>query len=250
MDRQYYRDYFHLERGHWWFLARKKILEDQVEKFAANQHGYKILNTGAATGATSEMLAKYGTVISLEYDKSCCCFLREISGIPVVNDSITEMRFEDNSFDLVCSFDVIEHVQDSQKALSELQRVCRSSGHIFITVPAFMDLWSEHDLMNHHFRRYTVPVLKKIFQKNKHLSISYISYFNTILFIPIYLVRKTLGMIRNTQIAKQINRSSCAPNFSIMNGLLQRIFYMESILLNKRWFLPFGVSIMAILKKS
>jgi len=92
------------------------------------------------------MLEKFGDVTSIEYDEDCCQFLNEVLHIPALQGSITELEFEDNSFDLVCAFDVIEHVEDDSKAASEMLRVCKKDGLVFATVPAFMLLWSEHDV--------------------------------------------------------------------------------------------------------
>ena len=76
MDKKYYEEYYHLERNHWFFTARLNILESQIKKHISRNPGkvLNILNIGVATGATSQMLDKYGTVTSLEYDKSSKCF--------------------------------------------------------------------------------------------------------------------------------------------------------------------------------
>jgi len=55
-------------------------------------------------------------------------------------------------FDLVFALDVIEHVDDDKTSVNEMYRVCKSNGNVFITVPAFMSLWSEHDEVNQHKR--------------------------------------------------------------------------------------------------
>ena len=71
------------------------------------------------------MLSKFGEVTSLEYDKYCCEFLKEKTGIEAINASLTELPFSDNSFDLVCAFDVIEHIEDHEKAVDEIFRVLK-----------------------------------------------------------------------------------------------------------------------------
>ena len=80
MDQRFYQEYFKLEREGWWFKARLSILENYCKDMITNPD-MKILNVGAATGATSEMLSKYGKVTSLEYDEFCCKFLKEKTGI-------------------------------------------------------------------------------------------------------------------------------------------------------------------------
>ena len=134
------------------------------------------------------MLEKYGHVTSLEYDEECCKFVREKCNLDVIHGSMTELPFDDNRFDLVCAFDVVEHIEDDNTAINEMKRVMAPSGDYFLTVPAFMFLWSEHDEINHHFRRYTRGNFKSLLTQQE-VKPQYIGYFNSLLFIPIALVR-------------------------------------------------------------
>jgi ubiquinone/menaquinone biosynthesis C-methylase UbiE len=125
MERTYYKEYYHLERKNWWFIVRRKILQERISKLLNHPKNLEILNAGAATGSTSEMLAAFGNVISLEYDEECCLFTKEILATPLVQGSILELPFADKQFDLVCAFDVIEHVEDDARAVAEMYRVCK-----------------------------------------------------------------------------------------------------------------------------
>lgn len=251
MDQQYYKEYYHLERNHWWFRARLEILESMlVKKIAGNQERQlKILNAGVATGATTTMLEQYGTVTSLEYDKECCEFLRNDLNIEVINASLTNLPFEDQSFDLVCAFDVIEHIEDDQLAVREIHRVLKKEGFIFLTVPAFNFLWSHHDEVNHHFRRYTASQLNKIISSQK-LQLLHQTYFNSILFPPIFLIRllsKILPKKKHTETTGSDFEKFNSSDF--INRLLYWIFKKEKWLLDKNWKFPFGVSLLAIGQK-
>jgi SAM-dependent methyltransferase len=157
MQHEYYKEYYDLERKHWWFIAREKILSNYLSKLTEEKHfntkELKILNIGCGPGRTSEMLNKFGQVISVEYDKFCCEFTAKKTGLEIINASITELPFENNTFDIVCGFDVIEHVEDDSLGVSEMKRVAKKEGVIMITVPAFMSLWSRHDEINHHYKK-------------------------------------------------------------------------------------------------
>ncbi|MEP7264844.1 MAG: class I SAM-dependent methyltransferase, partial [Bacteroidota bacterium] len=165
MDKAYYLEYFHLERDHWWFRARSNMLQIMITSLQLRQP-VSILNVGAATGASSDMLGKFGSVVSLEYDKDCCAFVKDKLGIDFINASITELPFSDEAFDVVCAFDVIEHVADDVMAVKELMRVCKREGYILTTVPAYRFLWSHHDVVNQHMRRYTKKEFKKLFMQS------------------------------------------------------------------------------------
>ena len=72
----------------------------------------------------------------------------------VLAGSVMDMPFDDATFDLAVSLDVIEHLEDDVGALHELRRVTKPGGALLVTVPAYQWLWSGHDEINHHHRRY------------------------------------------------------------------------------------------------
>lgn len=245
MNKEYYKEYYSLERKHWWFRARSKIIAAQVEKAIKGIKSPKILNIGVATGATSEMLADFGEVTSLEYDSGCCQFLKEQLNFEVVQGSITALPFDDSSFDLVCAFDVIEHVEDDVLGLQEMVRVCKPGGQILVTVPAFMSLWSEHDEINHHFRRYTASSLQTLFSKAEEGAVHYITYFNSLLFLPIFLARKVANLIgRKNKTESRLKSDFSRFKTGLLNDLLYRVFLSENFFLKKSYTFPAGVSIL------
>lgn len=249
MDSNYYIEYFTLERNHWWFKARLNILRSQVSTFSLSPDA-KILNIGIATGATSEMLEAFGKVKSSEYDKACFDFVKEkLPQLDIDNGSILELPYADNSYDLVCAFDVIEHVENDALAVSEMLRVCKPGGFVFVTVPAFEFLWSEHDEVNHHFRRYTKRQLKKLFKEKSEIKFS--SYFNFLLFSPIAGFRILSRLLPKKFFRK---KNEAGSDFSVYQpGFTQSLFYRimlsENSLLKRKIGLPFGVSIMIAAKK-
>lgn len=248
MTPAYYKEYFELERSNWWFTARLEILKTQIKKQFNNKTDLKILNIGVATGATSIMLEQFGTVKSIEFDEVCFNFIKEKLTIDIEQGSILDLQFADNTFDLVCAFDVVEHVEDDQLAVNEMIRVCKANGAVFATVPAFMDLWSKHDEINYHFKRYTNKTLLPLFDKNKG-HITYHSYFNTLLFLPIYAIRWL-----SNKFPKLFKRDGSGSDHSmfqlgLLNKVLYGIFITENALLKPRIKLPFGVSLMVIFSK-
>ncbi len=227
MNKEYYKQYYYYERNHWWFIVRNKIIYNKVKKLSEKNknHTPSILNVGAATGKTSEMLETLGKVTNVEYDKECCLFLKNELGIDVINASIIDLPFEDNTFDIVCAFDVIEHVEDDKKATEELTRVCKTGGNIILTVPAFMSLWSEHDEINMHYRRYTRKQISKISRDIPGFNITYSSYFNSILFIPIWLIRILFRNKKNKE--AKYSDFEIVKESNIINVILKYIFSIE-----------------------
>ena len=218
MDKGYYKQYFDFERNHWWFLARADILRSYIGGKISGKK-VKILNVGAATGASSEWLAKYGDVTSLEYDGDCVAFVKETIGLDFVQGSILELPFGSESFDVVCCFDVLEHIEDDKAGAAELQRVCKTGGTVYATVPAGMHLWSDHDKINHHYRRYDIKQFKALFTGLG--TINFVSYFNARLYRLIYGARKVLNLKNKIFPPKKI-RSDFE---SIKPGVTSKLFY-------------------------
>lgn len=251
MDKNYYKEYYTLERNHWWFKVRAKIILFLIDKSLSDYPNttLKVLNIGAATGRTSEILSKYGEVTSLEFDKDCCDFAKNNLNLDIINGSILELPFDTETFDLVCAFDVIEHVYDDFTAVTEMKRVCKNGGLIVVTVPAYMQLWSQHDVVNHHFRRYTKTNLLQLFNKIK-LTPNFTTYFNTLLFLPIFIFR-ILGKL----IPQKWVRNGAGSDATILshNGVINKVMYaifsVELILLKFIKF-PFGVSLFLSLTKN
>ncbi len=248
MDKNYYLEYDELERTHWWFRARQEIIRALIIKNFGQRRDLKILNIGVATGASSEMLQEFGQVKSVEYDQDCYNYVKEKLNIDIEQGSILNLRFESNTYDLVCAFDVIEHVEEDSLAASEMMRVCNQNGIVFVTVPAFMSLWSHHDEVNHHFRRYKMNELRNLF-KNSGSIISY-SYFNSLLFIPVFLVR-TLSKLMPFLFKREGSGSDFGMVKSKWIGdILYKLFLFEKAPLRAGIKFPMGVSALLIWKKA
>jgi SAM-dependent methyltransferase len=252
MEPAYYDEYYRNEREHWWFRARESILRRQMERLISEgtiPTRPRILNIGAATGRSSEWLGELGDVVSLEYDADCCRLTRERTGLDIVEGTILDLPWESGSFDVVCAFDVIEHVEDDAGAVAEMKRVCRKDGILFVTVPASPLLWSEHDEINHHFRRYRMRELKALF---KGSDVLLGTGFNSVLFAPIAVHRVVrrladrLSQARNRPLKSDFSRSQ----FPMVDGLLETLFRSESLWLSRGIGLPWGVSAMIIARRS
>jgi ubiquinone/menaquinone biosynthesis C-methylase UbiE len=254
MQHDYYKEYYDLERQHWWFVAREKIISNYLKKIIDDkilkQENLKILNVGCGPGRSSQYLSSFGEVTSIEYDKDCCEFASERTGLQIINGSITELPFQDEMFDLVCAFDVIEHVEDDQLAVSEMKRVAKKDGVVFITVPTFMSLWSHHDVINHHFRRYKFSQIEKLFEIQKNGNEIFSSYFNFFLFPGIYLIRIVSNSLKfgNNRPGSGSDFEAFKPGF--LNNILFNVMCFESKFINKNIKFPFGVSLLYSWKKN
>ena len=244
MRQDLYEEFARIEDRHWWFVGRKRILLSLIEDFLepAGPAARRVLDVGCGTGGMLTALQAFGEVQGIDSDASAIasCHQRGISKA-IVADS-PPIPFPDNSFDLVTSFDVLEHVDDDTELLSEIHRVLAPGGTFVVAVPAYQMLWGLQDEVAHHRRRYRAKDLSRRLA-NSNLEPKKVSYFNTFLFPPIAAVR--LG---RRLVPQQTSPSSS--DFDLtkegrLNDLLARIFSAEAPLV-KRWGFPFGVSIVAI----
>jgi SAM-dependent methyltransferase len=154
----------------------------------------------------------------------------------------TNPQYADQSFDLLIASDVLEHIGDEGPALRNWLRILKSGGHLIVCVPAFTFLWSHHDTVNHHQRRYTRKTLRCALDR-AGFAVRRTGYWNFSLFFPVAAVRivqRALGPSDNPT-AGQLHASSPPVN-SVLYALLRT---ENRFLLNFCSF-PFGISVFAI----
>lgn len=247
MNKHYVKQYGFLESTHWWFIVRQKIILQVLRKFetAGANGNVRILNVGAASGGSTKWLSALGRVVSLENDPLFLAYLKE-GGLDAVSGSVTDIPLQENSVDLVCAFDVLEHVSDDERAFAEMVRVCKPNGTICITVPAFQSLWGNHDVVNGHYRRYKKEQIGRIV-KSQCVTTLYSSYFNSILFIPIFLLRKFQSFFKNNGQKSESDFAYFKTN-NFANKIFKFLFGLEFFLL-KIFRFPIGVSLLMVFKK-
>jgi 2-polyprenyl-3-methyl-5-hydroxy-6-metoxy-1,4-benzoquinol methylase len=246
MEQAIYWKMGRLEQEHWWFVSRRSVIETVLRtRLKSIGSRSKILDAGCGTGGNLDLLSGLGSdVTGLEMEPGAAEIARSRSGKAVYIGSLPDqVPFVDESFDLIVLLDVLEHIEDDIGALASLTAKLKPGGHLFITVPAFSCLWSNHDESHHHKRRYRLNELTGKMRQCK-LDPMYASYFNTWLFPLIALVRilqKSLRFLKKTD-----DLSMPSP---YLNKLLTKIMSSERHIL-KRGKMPFGVSIMAIGQKT
>ncbi|MGR8979421.1 MAG: class I SAM-dependent methyltransferase [Gammaproteobacteria bacterium] len=241
MDQEIYTQMSLYEDKHWWFVGRRKIIESILNRFYKNNGSKKILEIGCGTGGNLALLTQYGILTGIELFDEAREYAIGRNICPVYKGSLPDNLHLNCKFDLICLLDVLEHIEDDVEALNGICQHLNKNGQILITVPAFMILWSAHDESHHHKRRYFKKELEdKIIKCG--LSIKYSTYFNTILFPIVYLVRIADKIVNRNHIS-DLNMPS-----SLVNQILKTIFQLEKWILKLIKF-PFGVSILIIAEK-
>ena len=154
MDPRYGERYRELYQKHWWWRARTEFVLSVLRRLQPRRGWETILDIGCGDGLFFDQLSQFGDVEGVE---SC----PEL----VSPDNIYRSRIHVRPFDgdfqpqkrysLVLMLDVLEHFENPVAALRHVVELLSEDGMLVVTVPAFMTLWTNHDVLNHHFTRYT-----------------------------------------------------------------------------------------------
>lgn len=241
MDISLYEDHARLEQDHWWFVARRAILEEVLRSHLPDVPDRQVLDVGCGTGGMLPMLNRFGHVVGLEGEPLAVEHCRStFGGFDVQLGNIPSDVPSHHSFDLVTAFDVIEHIEDDHGALASLRSALRPGGTLIVTVPALAWLWSDHDVVNGHQRRYTRRSLAGALG-GAGFRVTHLSYFNTVL-LPAVAVSRVAQRLPSRAVRP---RSDFTMPSTRRNALLTRVMSSEARAVSRRG-LPLGVSLVAV----
>ncbi|MCX7880561.1 MAG: class I SAM-dependent methyltransferase [Ignavibacteria bacterium] len=241
MQEEVYRINYEIEDSYWWFVARNKIILELTLLLTDLKSGETVLDVGCGTGGFSAMISKKFNVICLDNSSLALDFCARRGLKNLYLGTLENFNPPEKDVRAVFLLDVIEHIEDDQSVLNKAYNLLCSGGWIVVTVPAYQWLWSRHDEIHMHKRRYTKLQLKKLLEGEK-FQIRFISYFNFFLFFPA-VVKRLLVKRKNSEIVEPIE-----PVGEGLNEIFKKIFLFEKKLLPKLKF-PFGLSIVGIAKK-
>lgn len=232
------------EACHWWFRGRRDILTTILAGLALPREA-SILEIGAGTGGNLPMLSQFGSVSAVEMDGTALQLARKKT-----SDAFDirrgkcpdDMPFPQHSFDLVCMLDCLEHIADDAGSLDCAARMLKPGGAVLITVPAYQWLWSAHDIFLHHQRRYCLRSLRALATRCG-MRVDKMSYFNTLLF-PLAVAARIGDRLSGNQKATGAGLPPRPVNYALHRLLSTERHWLA------RASLPFGISLMAILRAS
>lgn len=242
MDRQYYTTLDSVQERHWWYSARRKILEGVLERvWSQGVPEGTLYDLGCGVGANLPVLEKFGPTVGVDMSEDAVAFCHERGHANVVRADLDHLQgLEPGSGSVVVLADVIEHLDDERPCLTAARRALADNGLLIVTVPAYQFLWSPADDINHHRRRYTAASLRRVLEPM--FEIEQLTYFNTLLF----------GLIAAGRAAEKLMRRSGDDMAHVpaepVNRALRAIFASEAHII-PRVRLPFGVSILCVCRK-
>lgn len=208
-----------------------------MEKYISGKNN-QILEIGIGTGANIDILKEFGDLEGLDVSDESIRIIKEKH--PNIKVSNKKFPYEtiNEKFDLVCLFDVLEHIEEDTIAIEKIAQLLKDKGKLIITVPAYQFLWSYHDEIHHHHRRYLKSELSDLLEQN-NFKINHLGYFNFFLF-PLAFIQRALSKFTTLKDYDPYKKS-------ILNEFFFQIFNLESKFINK--YFPFGLSIAFVAEK-
>ena len=242
MDRIVYDRMAAHDSTHWWYRARRDILADYLTRYAALPAGARILEIGCGTGHNLPMLARFGSVEAIEIDPAARDIASARLGRPVGDAPLPELPgIERGAYDLIAVLDVVEHIEADVAALAAMRDCLKPGGKILIAVPAHQWLWSAHDTVNHHHRRYSKRTLSDAIAA-AGLRPRKLTYLNSLLF-PLAAAARVAGRLTGR------DDSDDSPPAKPLNALFETIFRLERHAIGRMPMTP-GVSIVTLAEPS
>lgn len=255
-DANYFARLFAIEDRHFWFRARNHVIATVVGQIVSTlPPGYRVLEAGCGTGNVLRVLQQTcarGVVVGMEPLDEGLRWARRRTTCPLVQGDVRRAPFR-APFHLIGLFDVLEHLPDDEKVLSDLYGLLAPRGTLVLTVPAYPFLWSYFDEASHHVRRYRPAELGRKLA-GAGFEIEYFTPYMMSIFPLLWLKRRLSGFSRRPVGASDGRRihELAAGELRvtpILNGLLWFLLKPEWRLIARRRRLPFGTSLLAIVRK-
>ncbi|CAM2057547.1 conserved hypothetical protein [Desulfovibrionales bacterium] len=219
MEREIYDRISTIEDRHWWFVGRRRILAAVISRLSLPPNA-NILDAGCGTGGNLPMLGRFGKVCAFEPDDQARDDAQAKGPFDIRPGFLPHnLPFEPGVFNLVTAFDSLEHMDQDTDCLAALSHMLTTDGYLLATVPAYPFLWSHHDELHHHKRRYYKGKLATI-TRAAGLRICCLTYYNSLLFPAVAamrLIKNALGIYSSDDIFPS----------PLLNHLLLALFTLE-----------------------
>lgn len=237
MDECLIQQYPELEAKHFWWVSRREFVSGLIG--TGGEARGNALDVGCGSGVLAGELAASGATVTgidvashPEWSSRGSVVFREGDYLDLASGM--------GVFDTVLALDVMEHIEDESLFVARLKENVRPDGHVIVTVPAYRWLWSRHDEVNQHFRRYTKSRLRRVLTAGG-FNVSRCGYIFFGLVLP-KAVSKGLETMRDSDVLD-------LPS-PLLNRMALTYFRYEHRLAGlRRDFLPAGTSVVAVCQR-
>lgn len=239
-------DRYIAESSGWLHAGRSALVERLLGFFVSRQNpSPDILEIGAGVGQNVPALQKFGTVDVLEIDEKGLEVLRGRQDVRAVIAQGIPCPLA-RTYDIICAFDVIEHLEDDRAALEWIAGNLKPGGLFLATVPAHQWFFTQHDVALGHHRRYTRKSFRNLIPEDFELLAD--SHFNTTLF-PLAMAARMAWVVKNRFTRGADDNKQPVPSQGMLSRLLLSIFMWEIRRTLPATSRSFGLSYYACMRK-
>jgi SAM-dependent methyltransferase len=240
VDESYGAEYARLYRTHWWWRAREEYLSRILDSYLKPGEAGEALDFGCGDGLFFDVLRKFGAPSGIEPHGELLDPLGPWRG-QITTEELKPDSTQRGRFGLVVALDVLEHLQDPAAAAAELARRTRVGGLWLVTVPAFQSLWTKHDDLNQHVKRYNRAELRALLE-GAGLEVFDLRYFFAWTAFGKVAVRLREAVLPSTPEPPRVPPAPINSALLALSRVEQRILGSHSA--------PFGSSLLAVARLS
>lgn len=242
----YFRELAALEADNFWFRSRDRLIiwamqtyRPDCERFLEVGCGTGFVLSGIRTAFPSAELAgseifSTGLAFAAERVPSAAFYQMDARAIP----------FRDH-FDAIGAFDVLEHIDDDTRVITEVARALRPGGTFLLSVPQHPSLWSAQDDHAFHVRRYTAAGLRRKVEAAGFEIVRTTSFVS--LLLPMMFASR---MSRRAVSAEaEVDAMGDLRQPRAVNVALEAVMTVERALIRHGWSFPAGGSLLLVARK-
>jgi ubiquinone/menaquinone biosynthesis C-methylase UbiE len=243
MNAEEYANMEQMEGTHWYYAGKREIVRGWLRRAGPPRPQDLLLDCGAGTGRfAKEMEADCRVMVLDDHEEALRLLRTRFRADQIISLAGDRVPLPDGSLDFVTALDVLEHTPDDRAVVAGFQRLLKPGGIALVTVPASMALWSDWDVVLHHYRRYSRPQLRALFPAEQW-EILHVNYTNVPVYPAVWAVRKWRKIFPAKVGGVRSEDQLPAP---WLNGLLRWLFVRPAFW---RMPLPFGVSLLLVARR-
>ena len=239
-----------LEADSFWCRSRNRILRGVIERFTDRSRRLSVLEVGCGIGG---MVAELRQLPHLEitaseiYLRGLHYARQRFPDVQFVQLDATAMPFR-AEFDIVGAFDVLEHIEEDERAISGIHQALRPGGLFVLTVPQYQWMWSPTRRCRSPQAAICRAELIAMLQRS-HFEVVYCTSFVTALF-PAMMLSRMLARRRQLPADPQTAFTSLVSLPPLVNRACDWVMRLDEMILRTGASLPFGGSLLAVARKA